>query len=129
MKRLVEETFSLTAKQAAQALPKSANQGIVEVNIAGLYMQQLSLVSTPGNTSGIVHWFLCPGCKLRVRKLYLPPDEVAFLCRKCHNLGYGVQQSRLFRHKVYAAQNATESANDKPIESYKDGITEKRLNM
>ena len=97
MKRLVEETFNITAKQAARALPMGVKHGMVEVKIADLYVQQISLVSTPGNAGGIIHWFLCPGCKNRVRKLYLPLDEAAFLCKKCHSLGYGVQQSRVFK--------------------------------
>ncbi len=103
MKRLVEETFSITAKQAAQALPITVDQGIVEFKIADRYVQQISLVSTPGNAGGIVHWFLCPGWRHRVRKLYLPLDEAAFLCRKCHSLGYEAQQSRLLRRNRHAA--------------------------
>jgi len=102
MKRLVEETFSLTAKQAAQALPVSVNHGIVEVKIADLYVQKISLASTPGNAGGIIYWFLCPGCGRKARKLYLPLDEAAFLCRKCHNLGYAAQQSRVFKRKCLA---------------------------
>ena len=102
MKRLVEETFSLTAKQAAKALPAGANHGMVEVKITDLYVQQVSLVSTPGNAGGIIYWFMCPGCRHRVRKLYLPLGEAAFLCRKCHNLGYAAQQSRAFKRKCLA---------------------------
>jgi hypothetical protein len=100
MKRLVEETFSLTAKQAAHALPIAVDQGTVEFKIADRYVQQIRIVTTPGNAGGIVHWFLCPGCKHRARKLYLPLGEAAFLCRKCHNLGYGAQQSRVLRRKT-----------------------------
>jgi len=102
MKRLVEETFRITAKQAAQALPIDVDQGTVEFKIADRYVQQISLVSTPGNAGGIVNWFLCPGCNRRMRKLYLPLDEAAFLCRKCHNLGYAAQQSRVFKRKCLA---------------------------
>ena len=91
MKRLVEETFSLTAKHAAKALPIAANQGTVEFTIADRYLQQVKMVSIPGNAGGLVYWFLCPGCGRRKRKLYLPLDEAAFLCRKCHNLAYRAQ--------------------------------------
>ena len=102
MKRLVEETFSITAKQAARALPTSVEQGTVEFKIADRYVQQISLVSTPCNAGGLVCWFLCPGCGRRARKLYLPLDEAAFLCRKCYNLGYAAQQSRVFKRKCLA---------------------------
>ena len=39
-------------------------------------------------------WFICPliindqPCNRRVRKLYLPPGEVYFGCRHCHDLTY-----------------------------------------
>jgi hypothetical protein len=97
MKRLVEETFSLTAKHAAKALPIAADQGTVEFKIADQYVQQIKLVTTPGNAGGLVYWFLCPGCERRKRKLYLPSGEVVFLCRKCHNLAYRAQQLRAFK--------------------------------
>ena len=104
MKRLVEETFSLTAKQVAQALPIAVDQGTVEFKIADRYKQQIRIVTTPGNAGGLVCWFLCPGCRHRVRKLYLPLDEAAFLCRKCHDLGYGAQQSRVFKHNGHTME-------------------------
>ena len=99
MKRLIEQTFNITARQAAQALPTSAAQGTVEFTVADRYTQRIRLVSTPANTGGLFYWFVCPGCGSRVRKLYLPYDEAAFLFRTCHDLGYGVQQSRTFRHE------------------------------
>ena len=104
MKRLVEETFNITAKQAAQVLPGNSRLGTVEFKIAERYVQQIRLVTTPANTGGLFYWFLCPGCNRRMRKLYLPRDEAAFLCRKCHSLGYGVQQSRVFKHNGYALE-------------------------
>ena len=52
---------------SAQALPTNADRGTVEFNITDRYKQQIRLVSIPGNVGGIVHWFLCPGCKHRVR--------------------------------------------------------------
>ncbi len=84
MKRLVEETFSLTAKHAAQALPIAASQGTVEFKIADRYAQQIKMVSIPGNAGGLVYWFLCPGCGRRKRKLYLPAGEVVFKLISVH---------------------------------------------
>ena len=110
MKRLIEDTFSITAKQAAQALPKNMVQGTVEFKIADRYAQRVLLVSTPGNAAGRVHWFVCPGCERRARKLYLPLDEAAFLCRRCHDLGYGLQQSRAYgHHRAYYRNSLNKS--------------------
>ncbi len=33
-------------------------------------------------------WFLCPNCASRAARLYLPPFETKFLCRRCHDLTY-----------------------------------------
>ncbi len=98
MKKLVEETFSLTAKHVAQALPIAMDQGTVEFKIGDRYVQQIQMVSTPGNTGGLVYWFLCPGCGRRKRKLYLPTGEAVFLCRKCHDLAYRAQQLRAYKN-------------------------------
>ena len=70
MKRFVEDTFSITAKKAGTALPKFMNKGIIELEIAGQYTQQIEIVSTASNLEGFVRWFICPGCRSRVGKLY-----------------------------------------------------------
>jgi hypothetical protein len=44
-------------------------------------------------------WFLCPRCKKRVGRLFLPPGETHFFCRTCHDLTY---QSRRQRVPVWA---------------------------
>ncbi len=97
MKRLVEETFSITAKKAGKALPKASEKGVIEIEIAGQYTQQIEIVSTTSNLEGFVRWFACPGCRGRVGKLYLPIGEAVFLCRKCHGLAYRAQQLRAFK--------------------------------
>lgn len=97
MKRLVEDTFHITAKEAAKALPRNAETGKISLEVAGGYSQEIAVVSTASNLEGLVRWFICPACQNRVGKLYLPPGEVVFLCRKCHNLGYRAQQLRAFR--------------------------------
>ena len=98
MKRLVEETFSMTAKKAGKALQKATEEGIIELEIAGQYTQQIEIVSTASNLEGFVRWFVCPGCRSRVGKLYLPVGEAVFLCRKCHDLAYRAQQLRAFKN-------------------------------
>ncbi len=97
MKKLVEETYYITAKQVAGALPEDTKAGVVELTIAGSYIQEITVVSTASNLDGFVRWFICPGCSNRVGKLYLPTDEAVFLCRKCHNLAYRAQQIRAFK--------------------------------
>ncbi len=97
MKRLVEDIFHITAKEAARALPKDAETGKVSLEIAGSYSQEIAVVSTASNLEGLVRWFICPACQNRVGKLYLPPGEAVFLCRKCHDLAYRAQQLRAFR--------------------------------
>ena len=97
MKRFVEDTFYITAKEAAKALPRNAETGNVSLEIASSYSQEIAVVSTASNLEGLVRWFVCPACQNRVGKLYLPPGEAVFLCRKCHDLGYRQQQLRAFR--------------------------------
>ena len=97
MKRFVEDTFSITAKRAGKALRKAVKEGTIVLEVAGQYIQEITVVSTASNLDGFVRWFICPGCKYRVGKLYLPTCEVAFLCRKCHDLAYRSQQLRAFK--------------------------------
>ena len=97
MKRLVEDTFHITAKEAARALPKNAETGQVSLEIAGRYIQEITIVSTASNLEGLVRWCICPACRNRVGKLYLPTGEAVFLCRKCHDLAYRAQQLRVFK--------------------------------
>ncbi len=40
MKKLVEDTFHITAKEAARALPRYAKTGKVSLEIAGRYIQE-----------------------------------------------------------------------------------------
>lgn len=44
------------------------------------------------NYGGFYHFFHCPRCQARMRKLYC--IEGAYLCRKCANLGYYSQRLR-----------------------------------
>ncbi|MCK4850442.1 MAG: hypothetical protein KAT11_03775 [Phycisphaerae bacterium] len=100
MKKLVEDTFCITAKEAAKALPRDSETGKVSLEIAGSYSQEIAVVSTASNLEGLVRWFICPACQNRVGKLYLPPGEAVFLCRTCHDLAYRAQQLRAFRRRT-----------------------------
>ncbi len=46
-------------------------------------------------------WFICPGsrCGRRVAKLYLPPGEIQYRCRHCHELTYEARQQH--RNGIY----------------------------
>jgi hypothetical protein len=44
------------------------------------------------DNDAIQQWFLC-ACGQRVAKLYLPPAELEFRCRKCYNLTYRSTQT------------------------------------
>ncbi len=60
----------------------------------------VQLQSTPTQFGGLRWWFTCPlttnglACNRRAGKLYLPPGQRYFGCRKCHDLTYrGCQES------------------------------------
>ena len=105
MRRLVEESDIILARDVGKALPGKVPEGIVDIQINGVGLQQISLTSTLGRYGGYLRWFTCPGCQKRVGKLYLPPGEQIFLCRLCHRLGYRAQLIRESIKTDYFAQN------------------------
>lgn len=56
------------------------------------YEYRVQIEYTEPNFGGVRPWFLCPECRERRRKLYLPPRAELFACRECYDLGY--QSSR-----------------------------------
>ena len=50
--------------------------------------QPVALTPTPTRHQGRRWWFACPACSRRVGVLHLPPGEVFFGCRSCHDLSY-----------------------------------------
>jgi len=66
-----------------------------------MVIQEIEIVSTPGQFGGFLHWFICPGCNRRTGRLYLPISQGAFLCRHCYKLGYRQQLLREFRKTQY----------------------------
>lgn len=101
MKSLVEDAISVNARDIGKALPDAVELGRVELEISGLGIQEIEIVSTPGNFGGLLRWFICPGCKRRVSKLYFPWGAPVFICRQCHRLGYKQQLLRAFRKTQY----------------------------
>jgi hypothetical protein len=101
MRSLIEDVDSIYACDAGKALPGNIEAGIVEIEIYGIGIQEVVIVSTPGKFGGFLRWFICPACNRRVGKLYFPPGKYAFLCRHCHRLGYRQQLLREFRKTQY----------------------------
>lgn len=97
MKRLVEDVDGILAREVGKALPEDVEAGRVELEISGVGIQEVDIISTPGRYGGFLRWFVCPGCEQRVGKLYLPTGKYAFLCRHCYRLGYQAQYSRAHR--------------------------------
>jgi hypothetical protein len=56
------------------------------------FCRWVSLCSTVPHYGGRRWWFICPIKKIRVAKLYLPPDATQFASRKAHNLTYRSSQ-------------------------------------
>ena len=101
MKSLVECADSINARDIGRALPDNLESGRIELEISGIGIQEVEIISTSGQYGGFLRWCICPGCSRRVGKLYLPTGGYAFLCRHCHNLGYRQQQLRDFRKTQY----------------------------
>src|SRR5215467_8269937 len=57
------------------------------------YIQWLTLnaMLTRPEFGGLRHWYLCPSCNCRVRKLYSPAAGYEFQCRRCYGLVYRSQ--------------------------------------
>jgi len=52
----------------------------------------VELDKTLPHFGGVRYWFICPSCKRRVAKLYVPFRHDRFLCRRCHDLTYQSSQ-------------------------------------
>jgi hypothetical protein len=74
----------------------------------------VDLESTPTQFGGQRWWFTCPlivcgaPCIRRVGKLYLPPGERYFGCRKCHDLTYRSCQEAHQEERLFASIGRTE---------------------
>jgi len=70
---------------------------------------RIGLQSTRLHFGGSRWWFTCPlvvdgkTCMRRVGKLYLPPGEVYFGCRHCHDLTYTSCQDSHKYDRLYAS--------------------------
>ena len=101
MKKFVENLPCIDIKDIKELLAESREKYKVEFTISNKYTQEIDITSTIGNFGGFVYWFMCPGCKGRVKKLHLSQNENVFLCRHCHHLAYRTQNLRDFRKTEY----------------------------
>lgn len=53
--------------------------------------QTIELSSSECHYSGKRWWFICPGCLMPKRKIYLPPGYSELACRGCYDLIYTLQ--------------------------------------
>ena len=74
--------FFVQKTEGAEVLPLSYYVG------DELVSYPVALDTTRCNYGGKRYWFLCPICKKRVAKIYLPPRGKYFACRACNYLTY-----------------------------------------
>jgi len=101
MKKLVEDLPCIDIKDIRELLVESRDEYKVELTISDKYIQEVDITSTTGSFGGFVYWFVCPGCKKRIKKLYLFQNENVFICRHCNHLAYRTQNLRDLRKTEY----------------------------
>jgi len=124
MKKLVEDLPYIDIKDIKELLAKSEGKHKIELTISNKYTQEVDITSTIGNFGGFVYWFICPGCKRRVKKVYLFQDENIFICRHCHHLAYRTQNLRDFRKTKYIKEIKKEDIFKKRIKKRMDILKE-----
>jgi len=72
--------------------PEGISPFPASIRLPGDYI--IPITTTRPRIGGIRYWFQCPvehgpkPCGRRVKRLYLPPNEEIFGCRRCHDLTY-----------------------------------------
>jgi len=124
MKKLVKDLPCIDIKDIKELLTESREKYKVELIIPNKCTQEVDITSTIGNFGGFVYWFICPGCKKRVKKVYLFQDENIFICRHCHHLAYRTQNLRDFRKTKYIKEIKKEDIFKKRIKKRMDILKE-----
>jgi len=101
MKKLAEDTPCIDIKDVKSILTGDKGKYKIELIVSDKYVQAIDITSTVGNFGGFVYWFICPGCKKRIKKIYLSTERHVFLCRNCQDLAYRTQNLREFRKTKY----------------------------
>ena len=115
MKKIVEDLPCIDIKNIKELLAESREKYKVELTISNKHIQEVDITSTIGSFGGFVYWFICPGCKRRVKKIYLFQNENVFLCRHCHHLAYRTQNFRDLRKTKYIRKIKKEDISKKRI--------------
>ncbi len=70
----------------------------------------IQLTRTPCHYGGQRPWFICPAsaCARRVRKLYRPPEEWEYRCRRCWDLAYERQRRDWMTRRIFKAMTIRE---------------------
>jgi len=124
MKKLVEDLPCIDIKDIGELLVVSKEKYKVELTISDKYIQEVGITSTTGSFGGFVYWFICPGCKRRIKKLYLLRNENVFLCRNCNHLAYKTQNLRDFRKTEYIRKTKKENIFKRRIKKRTDLLKE-----
>ena len=124
MKKLVENLPCIDIKNIKELLAESREKYKIELTISNKYTQEIDITSTIGSFGGFVYWFICLGCKRRVKKLHLSQNENVFLCRHCHHLAYRSQNLRDFRKTKYIKEINKEDIFKKRIKKRIDILKE-----
>ena len=124
MKKLVKDLPCIDIKDIKELLTESREKYRVELTISNKYTQEVDITSTIGNFGGFVYWFICPGCKKRVKKVYLFQNENIFICRHCNHLAYRTQNLRDFRKTKYIKEIKKEDVFKKRIKKRMDILKE-----
>jgi hypothetical protein len=111
MRSLVEELPSIDIKDMASILEGNQEAYRVEFLISNKYTQSIDITTTRGSFGGLVYWFICPGCKERVKKLCLYQSKI-FLCRNCQDLTYKTQAIREYRKDKYVKKKKPRTIKD-----------------
>jgi len=94
--------FALYRRHLLGIMDRGKNDVILRTQDGGRYSIPISYTPVAGHPRARRPWFICPECKQRAKKLYLPPGEAFFYCRTCHGLTYRSQQERPQRVKKVA---------------------------
>lgn len=124
MKKLVRNLPGIDIKEIKELLTESREKYKIGLTISNKYTQEVDITSTIGNFGGFVYWFICPGCKKRVKKVYLFQNENIFICRHCNHLAYRTQNLRDFRKTKYIKEIKKEDIFKKRIKKRMDILKE-----
>jgi len=79
MKKLAEDMPCIDIGDIKSILAGGKEKQKLEIIILDKYVEVIDVASAVGNFGGLVYWFVCPGCKRRVKKIYLSSENNVFI--------------------------------------------------